>query len=332
MKGAVIRFFPVSEGVLGSRAVLSEVLSDQGDFSIDLDSGLYAVQVVGRYYDETSAAFSRDPLRMKGFVQVSNSKKAFINVFTHLAYDYIAAQLQEGVAFSVANGKAKSKVLALIQPITGAREVESAFGATGLTLADNPNGDDIAYLAYLSALITQTAKDHPKLTVQGLLSTLSEDVRAEAEIDPDTLEALLSSHANIDERAVNQNLGQIFNTNEVADIVSTVIDIDEFNPALAAPTYALVNSSTAYRFYFDGSYDDNGGVAGRAMITGGQYEIQISQSEFFSTLELTDTGITNSFEFFTTSFTGPGKRYVRVRKVKDNGQVGQWSGVLEFVI
>lgn len=330
LQDSIIKLFPLLNGSISSTAIETRILSNVGDFTATVDNGTYSLQATGLYYEETTASVSTTEAELKAIAHITGSSAVFINVLTHLAHDHTVALIQTDGDYSAASDAAKTRTLALLKPITGEADISADFNAIGLDSTAN----DAAYLAYTSALILQTANDNASLTVNDILNELAEDVSSDADISEATLSALIISHANIDEISVDQNLQSIFNSNAIASIADTVATIDVFNPAMAAPTYAVTGSgaSESYNFYFDGSSSDgSGGILDREILMGGSYQIQISTANDFSTLEITGSAIpSNTYQTLSSNFSGPGMRYVRVRKVKDNGQLSQWSGVLEF--
>lgn len=334
IQGSVLKLFPIINGIVSQQFIETRVLSDKGDFALSVNNGLYLIQADGTYFDENIAGNTRDNVQLKAIADIQSDGKVFINVLTHITSNYTLSLIQAGNDYATASQKAKSRTLALLKPITGEVDITSDFNQIGLTEEDNNNTTDINYAAYLSALITKTSSDNANLSVQSLLTELESDVSNTQDIDDLTLEKLLKSHGNIDAPAVTTNLGTVLSPSTAADIRTISSEIDEFNPALAAPTYALVNAGSAYNFYFDGSFENNGGIAGRALLSGGHYEVQISKDEFFSLIEDTNPSPlpSNFYQTVASNLVGPGKRYVRVRKVKNNGQLGQWSAVLEFTI
>lgn len=326
LQNSSIKIFPITN--LTQALADTTVQSNVGDFSLNLDNGIYSMQATGRYYDEVAGVFSTDTITLKTTANITANSNIVINVLTHIAHNYTVALLNTGSDYATATDAAKVRALALLKPITGEAAVSSAFNQIGLTQTSG----DTAYLAYLSTLIVQTASDNSALTVNGILGELAEDVNNDTSISAATLDALVISHANIDEQTVDQNIQQIFNSTNTATIEALVIEIDVFNPAMPAPTYEKINSGADYRFFFDGSSTDgSGGISGRVILANGSYEIQISKVSDFASLEITDSSIpSNTYQTSSSNLPDPVKHYVRVRKVKNNGQLSQWSGVLEF--
>ncbi len=332
--GSIISAQKLKQGSPSGSVIEDKTISNKGNFNIELEDAIYSIQAQGRYYEETTGTYSTGEAELKAIIDASlfdSNTRFSINVLTDISYDYTLELLQAGNSYVNAKQNAQTRTLNTLSALTGIDSSSQDFELIQLSNDGAGGQQDWELLIYLSSLLVQTQLDNRHLDINEMLDDLSNAVTNNTNIEEETLNALLASHDNIDPSLVAQNIDFILDTTGSVDLTPLITELDVTNPALAQATYALAPLGNFHRFFYDGAFDSGGGNTGGGNILApgeGNYHIQISDFADFSSLDINDQPRSNTYDVPVANWAGPVTKYIRVRRVSDSGQVGQWSTAL----
>lgn len=235
---------PFIQGTLITVAELDNSFKPTGrtfSGSIDDNSGHFSVQgtlnypyvkltASGFYFNEISGGLSTAPVTLLALADVRESRSINVNLLTHLEYARVLALVDKGANFDVAKVQAQREILA-------AFNIVSSTAARSEALDISQEGEGNAILLAISAVL-QADRSEAQLTE--LLSILSNDLRADGDVDnSSTRQALVNGMQYLKPRRSTIASNIVSRYSELG-ITAIVPDFEAyaFNLDVNAPTIA----------------------------------------------------------------------------------------------
>ena len=326
------------EGDTSSEVADTQVQENLGNFYLEVEPGLLSVTAIGRFYDETDATYSEDPVSLKALVEVGLEQQAtlFVNVLTLLSHDYTLRLIDEGNSYQQASVEAERRVKDFLTAVTGEIPTSQPFANMNISNTPGTVAEDNAYSLYISSLFTEAVNERsieePQYTMSRLLNTLRTELINGDPIDDETLTSLQEAHGRLDAASIKQNLEAVL----VGQTIAPVGDIIEaVSPGLVPPFNLTSFTDTdvgAQRFCFDMEADcSSPEYQTQIMMPDGySYELQLDDDADFSSPLISELWRRNYFDIETASLE-PGTWYFRVRRNHDSGQFSTWAET-EFLV
>ena len=171
------------------RTLKGKVINDRGEFNIP--DATYPIQyalleVSGYYRNEVTGTKSSKKISLNALVDLSNRKKANINVLTHLEYKRVLYLVNTGMNFSSAKKQAEAEILKAFE-ITDKYDL-----ADSLSLFGENEGN-----AVLLALSVLLQGDHTEAELSKLLTSIAEDFEKDGEWSDEAARVKIADWARI---------------------------------------------------------------------------------------------------------------------------------------
>ncbi|MBI4511839.1 MAG: hypothetical protein HY698_19550 [Deltaproteobacteria bacterium] len=199
-------------GVPTGQVFNTQTTNNLGEFSIQFRyTGPVSLEGNGFYYNEVTGALSVASLTLRAFHLVTDAshQSAYINIFTHLAYNRVKRLVATGTSIQNAVRRAEGEIQRALA--MGPANLDLGVQGTQMNLL---GGDTLAnaYLFAVSTVLAEAARRRAATpegldaSLQELINTVAGQIQESGEIDAETQHFLLDSQRTIDPEAVMDSL------------------------------------------------------------------------------------------------------------------------------
>ncbi len=196
-------------------AVITTTSNDLGDFAAEMaQAGSFEIIADGYHFNELTGGLSQGTLLLRAvyFADASSSRKADVNLLTHLIHGRILFLIRAGSTAAVAEAQARAELLAALTPVF---RVEKLPEFTSLSLYNVNATSEIgnAYLLAVSATAYQyatTKASGNKTSIDAeltlLINSMADDFTQDGAIKADFIDGLIAASRLLNADTITANL------------------------------------------------------------------------------------------------------------------------------